>query len=397
MNRRTFLSSSSLLLSSAIFAKDNKPLSDKSVVLIWLGGGPPTIDMWDLKPNTKYGGPFKPISTKSDFQICEHFPKLAMLSEDFSLVRNMNTREADHERGSYYMHTGFKPTPNIEHPCIGSIVGYEVGSKRKDLEIPTFFSIGTSSFNSGYLDSTYSPLVVDSKGKVSNLGKSVDKNKVNFLSLVEESFIKSNRGSLPLDHKRLYDKTIRLNTSPQMQALNISSEPQVVTSQYGQTPFGNSMLIARRLMQVGVPFVEVGFGGWDLHQNTHETLSNKLPELDSVVSAFILDLKRLDMWDNVAIIMMGEFGRTPIINRDAGRDHWASSWTCFLSGGLFNTGKVFGETSNDGIINGHSHSAEDIVATTCLALGIDTKKNYTSKRGRPMNIVNGGKIIYRET
>ena len=98
MNRRTFLSSSSLLLSSAIFAEDNKRQSNKSAILIWLGGGPPTIDMWDLKPGTKYGGPFKPISTKSGFQICEHFPKLAVLSEDFSLVRNMNTREADHEK-----------------------------------------------------------------------------------------------------------------------------------------------------------------------------------------------------------------------------------------------------------------------------------------------------------
>ena len=111
----------------------------KSAILIWLGGGPPTIDMWDLKPNSKHGGPIKPISTTGDFQICEHLPLLAQLGDSFSLIRSMSTKEADHERGAYYMHTGYKPSPTVQHPSIGSVASFELGKSRKELDIPSFF------------------------------------------------------------------------------------------------------------------------------------------------------------------------------------------------------------------------------------------------------------------
>jgi uncharacterized protein (DUF1501 family) len=180
-----------------------------------------------------------------------------------------------------------------------------------------------------------------------------------------------------------------------MDALKVDTEPQQTKDSYGNTSFGRSVLMARRLIQVGVPFVEVGFGGWDLHQMTHETLKdNKLPELDKAISALIVDLKRLDMWENTAIIMMGEFGRTPRINQDAGRDHWAMSWSAFVSGGLFKNGQVIGSTSEDGTQpQGLIYQASDLMATVCSALDIDTSKDYTSKNGRPMRIANGGNAI----
>ena len=404
MNRRHFLehvgglaslASTSLSFGQTIINNSPQLRNDrKGVILIWLGGGPPTIDMWDLKPGTKEGGPHVPINTTGDFQISEFMPELAKLGKDFSIVRSMSTREADHMRGTYYMHTGFKPNPTVVHPSLGSVISFELGRKRKDLEIPAFFSVGTGSVGGGFLGTAHNPFVVRSNGQINNLGGSVNRGRLNFLSILEKNFINSGRGELPMDHKKLYEKTVKLNTSPQMNALKTDAEPDEVKNAYGTTGFGNSALIARRLLQQGVPCVEIGFGGWDLHQMTHDTLSTKLPELDKVVSTLILDLKRLDMWDTTAIVMMGEFGRTPRINQNAGRDHWAATWSAFVSGGLFKGGRAIGATTPDGkMVDGIAYSSENLMATTISALGIDTTTKYTSKRGRPMRVANGGKII----
>lgn len=405
INRRHFLehlggvasvSTASLTFGQTIIANaDELSKNKKGAILIWLGGGPPTIDMWDLKPNTDTGGPFRAINTTGDFQISEHMPLLASLGSDFSLVRTMTTREADHERGTYYMHTGYNPTPAMQHPSLGSVVAYELGQIRAELEIPPFFSINTNSIGGGFLGAAWNPFMVTSNGDIRDLGGSIEQRRIDALTFMENEFIKTNRGSLPMDHKNLLEKVIRLNTSPQMSALKPTDEPQAVLDAYGETGFGRSALIARRLLQQGVPFVEVGFNGWDLHQNTHETLKDKLPELDKVVSALIKDLQRLDMWSNVSIVMIGEFGRTPTINGTAGRDHWARTWTAFLSGGLIKGGQAIGVTSQDGrdIKDGSPFSSEDIIATICASLGINMDTNYTSNSGRPMKIANNGKVI----
>lgn len=404
MNRRHFLqhagslsalSMTSLAFGEALVDNGEKLSKDKkSAILIWLGGGPPTIDMWDLKPGTKEGGPHVPIDTTGDFQISEHFPLLAKQGKDFSLIRSMATREADHGRGTYYMHTGFQPSVTVQHPSIGSVIAKELQDTKKELEIPPFFSIGTQSIGGGFLGTAWNPFVVDSNGRVNNLGEDLNPARLKILSSLNDDFIKSGRGELPLDHKKLYDKVVKLNTSKQMDALKVDKESPEVATKYGTTAFGRSVLMARRLIQQGVSFVEVGFGGWDMHQMTHQALETKLPELDKVLSALILDLKRLDLWDTTAIIMMGEFGRTPRINQDVGRDHWAASWSAFVSGGLFQGGRVIGETSPDGReIKGISYSAEDLMATTISAMGINVKQTYTSKKGRPIKMANNGRII----
>jgi len=407
MDRRHFMqhcawlatiASSSSLFGQQIIQNHSKLSKDrKGAILIWLGGGPPTIDMWDLKPDAKEGGPFKPISTTGDFQISEHMPLLAKLGKDFSIVRDMSTREADHMRGASYLHTAFPPSPTVEYPSLGSMVAFELASTRPELEIPPFFSINTGSYGAGFLGTSWNPFVVNSNGKVTNLGESPERldTKMKFLSSIENNFVDSNRGELPSDHKKLLEKTLKLNTSNQMLALKIDKEPKSVLDSYGSSGFGRSALMARKLLQEGVPFVEIGLGGWDLHAMTHKTLSEqRLPELDKVVSSLILDLKALDMWDTTAIIMMGEFGRTPRINQDAGRDHWAATWSAFLSGGLIKGGQAIGATSSDGKETvGGMHGSPELVATVLKALGIDTNKKYTTKKGRPMKIANGGQPI----
>lgn len=405
INRRHFIEHvgglASLSTASTLFGqniignREDLAKNEKGAILIWLGGGPPTIDMWDVKFGAPTGGPTRPISTTGDFQINELMPELAKQGKDFSIVRSMATREADHMRGRYYMHTGFKPNPNMKHPSMGSVISYELSQDRDYLEIPPFFSISTGSIGGGFLGSAWNPFVVSSNGQVRNLGDSVDTERMQALAAIETGFVKRSNSDMAKSHMKMLQQTFRLNTSPQMKALKPTDEPQNVIDAYGETGFGKGALMARRLLQTGVPFVELGFGGWDLHQNTHETLSTKLPELDKVVSTLMLDLKRLDMWDNTAIVMMGEFGRTPRINQNAGRDHWARSWSAFVSGGLVQGGQAIGSTSDDGteITSDLIYSAEDLMMTICKSLGIDTEKSYTAKNGRPMKIANNGKII----
>ncbi len=405
INRRHFLQHAgglaSVSVASTAFGQkiidSRKDLAknEKGAILIWLNGGPPTIDMWDVKFGAPTGGPSRPISTTGDFQINELMPELAKQGKDFSIVRSMATREADHMRGRYYMHTGFKPNPNMKHPSMGSVISYELSQDRDYLEIPPFFSISTGSIGGGFLGSAWNPFVVSSNGQVRNLGDSVDNERMQALAAIETGFVKRSNSDMAKSHMKMLQQTFRLNTSPQMKALKPIGEPKDVVDAYGETGFGKGALMARRLLQTGVPFVELGFGGWDLHQNTHETLSTKLPELDKVVSTLMLDLKRLDMWDNTAIVMMGEFGRTPKINQNAGRDHWARCWSAFVSGGLIKGGQAIGSTSSDGkeITSDLIYSSEDLMITICKSLGISTEKNYTAKNGRPMKIANGGKII----
>ncbi|MEZ5950384.1 MAG: DUF1501 domain-containing protein [Planctomycetaceae bacterium] len=351
--------------------------NEKACILVWLGGGPPTIDMWDLKPGSKNGGEFRPISTKGDLQISEHLPKIAQQMDVLSVVRSMSTREADHTRGRYYMQTAYVPNPTVTHPSFGSVVSHELSSKRKYLEIPAFVSVGGGSGSSGFLGMTHAPFVVDSNGQIRNATQgAVDRRRLDqrlaMWNVVEDGFIKSDRGDLPQAHKDVYGKAVNLMTSQQMQAFQVNKEDPKVIEAYGNNNFGRGMLMARRLVEEGVPFVEVNLGGWDLHSQVFNTLRDqRLPTLDQGISALVQDLKSRGMMNNVTIVCMGEFGRTPRINQDTGRDHWAASWSLLIGGGGLKGGVAVGSTDKDGVaIEGKSYLPGDIWATVCKALGI---------------------------
>ncbi len=375
--------------------------NQKGCILMWMGGGPPTIDIWDLKPGSKNGGEFQPIDTSGDYQISEHMPLTAKVGSDLSLVRSMSTREADHGRGRYYMHTGYVPNPTVVHPTFGSVVGHELGSKRNQLEIPSFVSVGGGSGSAGFLGMINAPFVVDSNGQIRNVPKDDDKGRgrlnqrLSMLSVIESNFIKSNRGESPKAHKDVYGKAVNLMTSAQMDAFKIDSEPADVQDAYGRNNFGKGLLMARRLVETGVPFIEVNLGGWDLHNNVFTTLRDqRLPVLDQGISALVTDLKQRGMLDDTVLVWMGEFGRTPRINQNVGRDHWAASWSTMIGGGGLNNGQAIGKTDADGVrCDGKSYLPGDIWATAAHALGIPTNVVHTSKRGRPMKIANGGTPI----
>ena len=302
----------------------------RSCILLWMGGGPPTIDLWDMKPGAPTGGTFKPISTSGASQINELLPLLAGQMQHLSVVRSMSTREADHQRGRYYMHTGFVPNPSVQHPSYGAVVAHELAAKTADLEIPPFVSVGGASEGPGFLGMGYAPFQVDSRGRVRNLEMGVEASRrmdrTELLRELEGRFVKENRGGAASEHAKVLDKTFSLMTSPQMEAFRVEREPEAVREQYGETNFGRGCLMARRLVETGTPFVEVNMGGWDLHQNCFTTLQTKLPEMDQAMSALVDDLVQRGLWQDTVVLWMGEFGRTPRINGNAGRDHWARSW-----------------------------------------------------------------------
>lgn len=412
MSRRHFLSHAALGGASVLGATQflshlqanaaQVQKNQKACILVWLGGGAPTIDMWDLKPGSSNGGEFKPISTVvPDLQICEMLPEMAKLMDKVSLVRAMSTREADHQRGAYYMHTAFVPNPTVVHPTFGSVVSYELGPQRRELEIPAFVSIGGGSASPGFLGMAHAPFVVDRRGQIQNANMdAIDQQRLDqrlsMLDAIETSFIRSNRGDSGEAHREVYKKAVNLMRTEQMQAFRADQEPAEMRQLYGNDDFGNSLLMARRLVQTGVPFVEVQFpGGWDLHQNGFNTLrQTNLPRLDKGLSGLIRDLHQQGLLDHTVVVCMGEFGRTPRINQNAGRDHWATSWSLLVGGGGIPGGRAIGQTDADGVrVIDQSYLPGDLWATVAKALGIPLDREHTSSRGRPMKLANGGQPI----
>ncbi|MCG8650197.1 MAG: DUF1501 domain-containing protein [Pirellulales bacterium] len=389
-----------MTLGNSIYAHaDQMKRNRKSAIMLWMGGGPATIDIWDLKPGAPTGGPFQPISTTGDMQICEHMPMMAQQMQHVSIVRSMSTREADHTRGRYYMHTGYVPNPNIEHPSYGSVIAHEVISQRPELEIPPFVSVGGASAGPGFLGMAWAPFSVTSNGRVRNLDMKLDdvrlQQRMAALGMIENSFANRTRDLPAAEHAKVLKKTFDLMTSAQMEAFRVEKEPEAVKERYGTNNFGQGCLLARRLVQAGVPFVEVDLGGWDNHSGIHATLrDNKLPQLDRAMSALIEDLAQRELLQDTVVMWMGEFGRTPTINQNAGRDHFARAWSCVVGGGDLKGGLAVGETSSDGqAVETEPFSSEDLMTTVCKGLGIATEKTFTSKNGRPMKIAGGGKVI----
>jgi hypothetical protein len=297
------------------------------------------------------------------------------------------------------MHTGFVPNPSVDYPSYGAVVAHELFGQRPELEIPPFVAVGGDSEGPGFLGMAWAPFSVDSNGQVRNLNMGLPPERVaqrmQALQLLERGFIEENRGSIAEEHAKVLQKTLNLMTSQQMAAFNVNGEEEAVRERYGQNGFGRGCLMARRLVEMGVPFVEVDLGGWDDHQNIFPSLQNqRLPMMDQAMSALVDDLTQRGMLQDTAIIWMGEFGRTPRINGNAGRDHWARSWSVVVGGAGIRGGITVGQTNEDGTrVEGESYSSEDLMATVCKSLGISLETTFTSRNGRPIKIANSGKLI----
>jgi hypothetical protein len=367
---------------------------NKSLIILWMSGGPSHLDTWDLKPGTSTGGEFKPIKTSvSALDICEHLPTIARQMKHLSVIRSLVTNEGSHERGRVLMHTGRPPSVVTNYPSLGAVASHELTPK--ELALPGFISIGRPADGPGFLGMNYAPFTVQNPGQPpTNIRPpaGIDELRVHrrqqLFYAVEEGFDK--RGEAAKSHKDVYAKAFSLVADKSgRKVFDLSSEPATLRSEYGERGiFGKACLLARKLVESGVTCVEVDLGGWDNHQKIFPTLkANLLPALDKGMGMLVKDLVDRGMWKNTVLVWLGEFGRTPRINQNAGRDHWARCWSVVVGGGAIQGGQVYGSTSKDGTeVVDNPCSVGDLFATLYKGLAIDPSLQIRDPVGRPHRI-----------
>ncbi|HEY7311056.1 MAG TPA: DUF1501 domain-containing protein [Gemmataceae bacterium] len=395
-------------------AAAKSPERKRACILLWMAGGPSQMDTFDLKPGHVNGGTFKEIATSvPGIKISEHLPKLATHMQDMVLVRSMSTKEADHGRATYYLRTGRVPGGPVQYPPLGSFVAKELESP--DAELPSFVSISPfrglnpAAFTPGFLGPQYAPLIVGENAafggqpggdiaralRVRDLDLPKDVNakrstaRIDMLDEMEQEFIAQHASVAAQSHRTAYQRAITMMRSSAVKAFNLDDEPAKLRDAYGRNLFGQGCLLARRLVERGVPFIEVGLNGWDTHAQNFDQVKRLSGTLDPAWATLMEDLKEKGLLESTLIVWMGEFGRTPKIAKDrTGRDHWAVSWSTVLAGGGLKGGQVVGKTSADGAsIEERKVEVPDLLGTVCLALGLDPRKQNNSNVGRPIRLV----------
>jgi hypothetical protein len=395
------------------------PARKRSCILLWMSGGPSQLDTFDLKPGHANGGPFKEIATRvPGIRISEHLPKLAAHLDAIALVRSVSSKEGDHGLGTYLGHTGHPARGPIQYPTLGSVVAKEVGAD--DAALPNFVSIAPfrlfnpAAHGPGYLGPRYASLTVgesiasfaqppaegeDNRLRVENLAPARELAKEHAaarLRLVQElqaDFAAGRPDAAVRSHKTAYERAVRLMGAEAVKALSLDGEPARLRDAYGRNLFGQGCLLARRLVEHGVPFVEVSLGGpggagWDTHADNFDTVKELSGILDAAWSSLMADLKQRGLLEHTLVVWMGEFGRTPRINGNNGRDHFPYAWTAALAGGGIQGGQVVGKTSADGsTIEERPVAVPDLLATIYQALGIDPGLQNISNTGRPISLL----------
>ncbi|MEQ9410917.1 MAG: DUF1501 domain-containing protein [Fuerstiella sp.] len=376
---------------------DNLRRQGKAMILLWMQGGPSQFETFDPKPGTENGGPTEAIQTSVDgIRIADNFPKVAGIMDDIALVRSMTNKEGSHPRATYQMHTGYIPSGSVKHPSIGSCIAQQIGDA--DSELPSFVSVGNTQ-GAGFLGMDYEPFVVNNPGQMpSNVTLPVPADRFNrrmgLLGQLEEEFASAGAEQLVQTHQSLYRKSSRLVLTPDVAAFDISEEPQPLQSRYGNTNFGKGCLLARRLVERGVTFVEVRSGNWDSHQDNFEQCANNAGEVDPAMAALISDLKDRGMLQDTLVVWMGEFGRTPKINARTGRDHYPRVFSLAMAGSGIRGGQVYGASTADGTsVEDSPVTVQDLFQTICGALKVNPGHENLSPLGRPMKIVDGGTAI----
>ncbi|MGL4550273.1 MAG: DUF1501 domain-containing protein [Gemmataceae bacterium] len=377
----------------------------KSCILLWMDGGPSHKDTFDLKPGTKDGGTFKEIETSvPGVRISEHFPKLAPLMHHGAILRGMSTSEGAHGRAKYNLHTGYREGQGgVVYPSIGSIAAKELGNP--EFPLPSFVSVGARSYGSGFLGTKFQPLVVnDATRGVENLkplvGGGAFDGRVELLEDLEKAFHRDYAANAGEAHRTTYQRAVTLMKSKEAKAFDIGLEPASARKAYGTGRFAEGCLLARRLIETGVNFVEVSLGGWDTHMDNFDRVKGLSSQVDPAFAALISDLKERGRLDDTLIIWAGDFGRTPKINtRGAkpGRDHYPRAWSTVMVGGGIKGGQVVGKTDAEGAtVTDRPINAKDFLATVCTVLGIDYTKQNTTNNNRPVRLVDKGEKVIRE-
>jgi hypothetical protein len=375
----------------------------KSLITLWMGGGPSQLETFDPHPGTKIGGETTAIDTKvPGLRIAHLLPQTAEQIHELCVIRSMVSKEGDHERGTYLVKTGYRPDPTLIHPSLGAIVAHELPAA--GVEIPRHISILNSQWpaRGGFLGDDYDAFkVLDPRANLQNMKARVENDRqarrLKDLDVVEKTF--RNRRRLQAEatlHQDTVRRALTMMTSEQLKAFQVEEEPAEVRAAYGDTPFGAGCLIARRLVEVGVRAIEVSLEGFDTHAKNFSGHETQTKILDPAFAALIHDLKQRDLLESTVVLWIGEFGRTPKINPLAGRDHWPTGFSAVVGGGGFRSGLVIGETDPEGVKTEPADPIEvhDLYATILETLGVEYNKEMTTPIGRPMALCKG-KLIER--
>jgi hypothetical protein len=400
-------------------AETDRKAKAKSLIYIFLKGGLSTIDTFDLKPNapSEFSGDFKPIdSNVPGIQVGEHIPLISKQMDKLGLIRSFNQKSSDHGAADHYMLTGYFPgpgfngglSPNNHNPSFGSIVAKSLGARGS---VPPYVSLprAAASGGSAYLGAGSAPFTIEADPSaprfsvpdvVPPLTLSADRlearhamlAKVDRFQKLGEVRANAQVGATSEFRARAFD----LMTSPAAkQAFDIHAEPAPLRDAYGRNTLGQSCLMARRLVEAGVRCVTIDHHNWDTHDNNFNVLKNDLlPKLDSALSALLVDLQTRGLLDSTLVLISGEFGRTPRINKNAGRDHWGPVYTVMMAGGGIKGGRVEGKSDARAEKPAENpHGPEDLAATVCTLMGINPEDEFHTPEGRPVKIVNSGKPI----
>ncbi len=389
-------------LSPALAQGAAKPIGKrpKSCILLWMNGGPSHLDTWDPKPGAVNGGPFRAIKTRAgDVQICEHLPQVADVADKIAIVRGMTTKEGNHQRAQYLMHTGYTPNPTVTHPSLGAWVNEELADPNYDL--PGFVSISGPSYGAGFLGVQYGPFVIQKPGQMpqnvsyaSRVNDSRFDQRQQALQILESDFAKRTADIKVTGREAVYSHAVKMMHSPRLKAFDLTEESDAVKAAYGDSDFGRGCLTARRLVESGVRFVEVVLDGWDTHQDNFNRVKKQMTTFDPAMAMLIKDLGERHLLDDTLIVWMGEFGRTPKINANEGRDHFPGAWSAVLAGGGVRGGQAYGATSEDGTkVVDRPTPVCDLFATIAAVLGMDLTKTFMTPIGRPINITEKGTPI----
>lgn len=376
----------------------------KSMILLWMNGAPSQFETFDPKPdNAEVTGETKAINTNvPGIQIANGWDNVAKVMNEIALIRSLTNKEGQHQRATFQMHTGYIPSSSVKYPSLGCNIAKMLGDLERDL--PTVVSVGSTE-GAGFLGVDYEPFVVDRPGEMpQNVAASANSERFNrrvgLLDQIEKEF--SDRGGqvVATNHKQLYSKASKLVLSPEVKRFQFDDESPTTRERYGNSEFGKGCLLARRMVESGVPFVEVTsrFPGanlnWDTHQDVFSRTATLIGATDPGMAALIGDLKERGLLDKTLVVWMGEFGRTPRINPRGGRDHYPRVFNAAMAGCGVKGGQVIGASTKDGGAVDHDPvTVHDLFASICRALDVNPSHENISPLGRPIKIVDGGKPV----
>ncbi|MEE2781013.1 MAG: DUF1501 domain-containing protein [Planctomycetota bacterium] len=405
--RRDFLRSLSTLAAAsgmltwrerlALAAAGNR--KRRACILLWMAGGPSPYETFSPLEGHKNGGETKAISTSvPGIRIAEHFPHMAAQMHDVALIRSLTSKEGNHNRASFLLHTGYLPTPTVKYPALGAVVAAQRSQTKAAL--PAFVRIGSGGrlrVGGGLLGSEFDPFVHRNPENPPNntqpsTGQARYQRRLELLrELQEDQEIVNDTKQI---HQTVYGQASRMILSSEMKAFDLAEEKEPVRNAYGDSDFASGCLLARRLIEAGVTFVEVNCRGWDTHQDNFSKTRDLAGEVDRPTAALIEDLKQRGLLDSTLVVWMGEFGRTPKINARGGRDHYPKVFTAALAGGGIQGGQAVGRMSQDGTaVAERPVTVPDLFQTYCHSLRLDAESESMSSLGRPIKVVEEGSVV----